>query len=570
MKNVAVGAFALWICGAMVLTAPASGVELPADPQPQSIAFPYLADAYVGQFHEVSAAATSGLPVGISVEGSCAVRGVDGPPIVVAVSAGSCVVTASQGGNDAWQAATPVSQEFEFMPAQTEIQVSDSSGKRLDPTSALTVEAGQPITIKVEVNGTRGDYPSPLGAVTAVVDAVGMPAGVDAGVEAQLDSGGGAALVIPGTLTSAAGAGRYALRVGYDGRDGYLPSSTATVPVMITGDPRPGDDARPRTTIAVTTDPEVSVANRESVTFTALVTYVDTNGVIRPVSDGQVRFWWPDGRSWAEAAVNGAASHTAEFRTNDFSEASSFIAEYSGSPQFRPTATEKSLRVRRADDEIKVRFAPSADPELRKDVTYHIFAWGEKSSRAAQITSLDAPACTLSRGTQLDIYSIPGIDSCHIKFSLPQTADYRAGTMTNTYPIAAWPKPSLPPGFGSVDAPTTGPAGGIERGTGAGPGETIDSNITPTRTWTPGASELDVTVGLPVHLHLTSDPAAGRQLVRVRQGGKWVTLGYSTTDAGGGQFLPTFQPTIAGEYVFRLIPSHGTPHYITVAANKQS
>lgn len=73
----------------------------------QSITFPAITGVAVGRPDvALTATATSGLPVAYSATGACTIVGGS----VHAAAAGACTITASQGGNDTYQAATDVTQ----------------------------------------------------------------------------------------------------------------------------------------------------------------------------------------------------------------------------------------------------------------------------------------------------------------------------------------------------------------------------------------------------------------------------------------------------------------------------
>ena len=101
--------------------APADPVtrELAIEPADQTITFDPIDDAvYRSGPIEISATASSGLPVSVQAEGPCVV----GPTgALVLTSAGTCSVTASQAGDDDWAPAEPVTRELTIERASQRI-----------------------------------------------------------------------------------------------------------------------------------------------------------------------------------------------------------------------------------------------------------------------------------------------------------------------------------------------------------------------------------------------------------------------------------------------------------------
>ena len=87
----------------------ASVIDLDALPEPQSISFAGLTNKTFGnEPFRLTAIATSGLPVTFTANGACTVKGA----VVKLTSAGTCSITASQAGNDEFEAATSVTRTF--------------------------------------------------------------------------------------------------------------------------------------------------------------------------------------------------------------------------------------------------------------------------------------------------------------------------------------------------------------------------------------------------------------------------------------------------------------------------
>ena len=104
----------------------------------QTITFPTIGAVTVGQPDvAVAATASSGLAVTYSATGSCTIVG----DAVHAVSSGTCIVTASQGGNDSFQPAKDSSQNITVAPGTITAGTPTISG---DPVvgRTLTADAG--------------------------------------------------------------------------------------------------------------------------------------------------------------------------------------------------------------------------------------------------------------------------------------------------------------------------------------------------------------------------------------------------------------------------------------------
>ena len=111
-------------------------VEAPPT-QPQTIDFAAPSGVTYGDADvDLAATATSGLPVGYSssTESVCAIAG--GKAHVVA--AGTCTITASQGGSSSWDAATPVTRSFTIARAPLAARADDQSKVYGDENPALT------------------------------------------------------------------------------------------------------------------------------------------------------------------------------------------------------------------------------------------------------------------------------------------------------------------------------------------------------------------------------------------------------------------------------------------------
>lgn len=114
--------------------------------------------SWSGPAETVAAAATSGLDVTWSAAGAC--RVVDGALSVVDV--GACTVTASQPGNENYEAATPVSASLQVTPSQATISFFDLTQVEGEVTGARIVSdpSGVPAIVTYSSKG------NPLGSDT--------------------------------------------------------------------------------------------------------------------------------------------------------------------------------------------------------------------------------------------------------------------------------------------------------------------------------------------------------------------------------------------------------------------
>jgi uncharacterized delta-60 repeat protein len=157
----------------------------------QTITFNGPADkSYGSADFNVSATASSNLAVGFAASGQCTVNGTT----VHITGVGSCTLTASQGGNENYNAATDVARTFQIGKASTATAVSTS----LNPAAV-----GQTVTFTATVTSTAG---TPTGTVQFKVDNVNL------GEPAALGADGKASV-----STSALTAGQHAVTAVYAG-----------------------------------------------------------------------------------------------------------------------------------------------------------------------------------------------------------------------------------------------------------------------------------------------------------------------------------------------------------------
>ncbi|MEZ4714093.1 MAG: multicopper oxidase domain-containing protein [Caldilineaceae bacterium] len=125
--------------------------SLPAAAQPQTITFGALANKTFGDADfNVSATASSGLPVSFVASGNCTVSGT----LVHLTGAGSCTITASQAGNSSYQAAPNVAQSFTIAQASQSITFNPLANKTIaDPDFTVTASASSGLTVSFAATG---------------------------------------------------------------------------------------------------------------------------------------------------------------------------------------------------------------------------------------------------------------------------------------------------------------------------------------------------------------------------------------------------------------------------------
>jgi Regulator of chromosome condensation (RCC1) repeat len=138
------------LCQATAISA-GSGHSLATAKICQTITFGALATRTFGDpDFEVSASASSGLPVSFAASGSCTIGGT----IVHITSAGSCTLTASQPGDAVHVAASEVSQAFTIAKAAQSITFSPLAGKTHgDPEFVVLASASSGLTVSFAAGG---------------------------------------------------------------------------------------------------------------------------------------------------------------------------------------------------------------------------------------------------------------------------------------------------------------------------------------------------------------------------------------------------------------------------------
>jgi hypothetical protein len=124
----------------------------------QTIAFAVIGDATFGDGDfEIDATATSGLTVSLSATGPCTLSSAIAPASVHITGAGSCAITASQGGDDNYNAATDVVRSFSINKASQTINfaaLGDKTYGDADFNVAATASSGLGVSFAAAGNCT--------------------------------------------------------------------------------------------------------------------------------------------------------------------------------------------------------------------------------------------------------------------------------------------------------------------------------------------------------------------------------------------------------------------------------
>ena len=117
----------------------------------QIITFASIADRTFGDpAFEVSASASSGLPVTLSAAGQCTIAGTT----VTLVGAGSCTITARQEGNSNYPAAAEVAQSFAIAQTGQTITFAAIAGRTFgDPSFAVNASASSGLPVSLSAAG---------------------------------------------------------------------------------------------------------------------------------------------------------------------------------------------------------------------------------------------------------------------------------------------------------------------------------------------------------------------------------------------------------------------------------
>jgi sugar lactone lactonase YvrE len=262
------------------------GVTPPA--QNQTIAFGPLADAVYGDgSFTVSATASSGLPVSFAAAGNCAVAGT----LVTITGVGSCSVTASQPGNSAYSAATPVTRTFAIAQAGQTISVPAIGSKTYGDspfTVAATATSGLPVTLAASGSCTVS------GATVAITGAGSCTLTASQGGDSNFKAATPVAVTVPiakaqATLTLGT------LNYVYDGSPKTVPVTSTPVGlsgigVTYSGSSTPPVNAGTYAVLAVLTNPNYQAANASGTMVIAMADQTITFAAIAPKTFGDPPF----------------------------------------------------------------------------------------------------------------------------------------------------------------------------------------------------------------------------------------------------------------------------------------
>ncbi|MGZ5436785.1 MAG: beta strand repeat-containing protein, partial [Pyrinomonadaceae bacterium] len=202
----------------------------------QTITFNALANRTFGDGDfNVSATATSGLAVSFTASGQCTIS----ETLVHLTGAGSCTITAKQGGDSNYNAAPDVPQAFNIGKAATTAAVN---------SSANPSEFGQSVTFTAMVSSGAG---TPTGTVQF------KDGGTNLGSAQTLSAGGVAQLTIS-SLTS----GTHSISAEYLGNDTWIGS---------TGTLQDGQVVKPQPTLSIN-DVSITEGNSGTTNLTFTVT----------------------------------------------------------------------------------------------------------------------------------------------------------------------------------------------------------------------------------------------------------------------------------------------------------
>ncbi|CAB4950144.1 MAG: hypothetical protein F2840_07460 [Actinobacteria bacterium] len=213
MRNQMLLLISIGLIGSGVVAGPVQAEDAPSGRFAQTISMPQIPDTTVDRPVGIDASASSLLPVQVSVAGSCALQDLLGGQQILATGAGTCVVTASQQGDDRWLPAPTVSQEFQFIGGEAGSKISNAG-----PDTYLSAQ-GLPLTVSVTVSSDHRDGRAPTGTVIGQLRSIiGGPACTGCGpVAVDLRANGQAVLVVPGSFTATLAAGGYSMAVDYSG-----------------------------------------------------------------------------------------------------------------------------------------------------------------------------------------------------------------------------------------------------------------------------------------------------------------------------------------------------------------
>jgi hypothetical protein len=141
-------------------------------PSPQTITFTSSAPGsaiYLGPSYNVSATASSGLPVTFTVSGPCTLSG---SSTVVMAGAGTCTVYANQSGSSSYLAAPQVQQTFSIAKQSQTITFPDPPGNydKDDPPFPLSATSTSGLAVTYTVDPSSASICSVSGNMVTPLD----------------------------------------------------------------------------------------------------------------------------------------------------------------------------------------------------------------------------------------------------------------------------------------------------------------------------------------------------------------------------------------------------------------
>lgn len=547
-----------------------------ADRDPQQITWQQVSDLVVGQFAAIDAQSSSGLDVSVRAEGACEVREVDPRPVVVAVSAGTCVLLATQDGDARFAPAPSVSQAFEFRPAETDVSLVVPGPDVIAPGDALAVY--------VSVAGEDGDDPAPGGTVVLQVrDEGGREA---ARREATLDAAGHALATVPSSVTAGWTDGTYQLVGSYAGDDSFLPSQSESLPVRVSRIECPAgadcgvEPVRGEGGITMTFDQPSAVAG-EPVTVT--LSGFPRNGirVVFTLTDPRQ---WPYGDEESVQSRNGRASLTFPTGPKGTSGAIEVEAWYAFSDSERGYTDTLEVRypvhARKADlwleppNQGKSEDWVAYDPGITENglKTAKATVWfGWDGTTEPTVTGVDprgrpCPYLHIADRRYQNRQPVEFLtwDWCRLTLSLPETPEVQGTTVTFTVHAQCRSR------RGWYECPEGGEPleGSLRPGPRAdfsGRTVVVDGKPAPRRDEAP---VVVADVGQALHVRVPWPIAGDILAVSEWRDGRWRPVGSAVVDARGLASLPTLQVEAVGTRELRLVGE--TTGYLRVTADAAS
>ena len=532
-------------------------------PQPQSIIWAQVPDLVVGQFAEVEATASSGLPVEVTADGPCRVRAVDGPPVVVATGAGTCTLTAAQAGDDEYAPAPNVRQAFTFHPAETDLALVIPGPDVLAPGDALSAY--------VTAVGEEGDDPAPTGSVTLQFRNAAMTPVATESVD--LDAAGHALVTIPGDRTATWPEGLYRIQAAYAGNAGFLPTVSDALAFAVDRDPCPpaeictGEDrlqGRGGITMSLTPG-QVFSGDAAAVTLSGF-----------PYAGIPVRFTITDPRQQdpVKATVSsrdGAATlslATGTPGTYGLMRIEAAYSFYEDDVVYRDTlVADYPVRARTVlelapPNTGRTRFDPTAGiwPKIdpRRKVAVLPLRLRTNSTDVPRIIGHDRTGypclvTTVTADAAGPLATIATADACDVLIAVPAT-EWVTGAALRLQ-VTAWCQRRRPAGYYPPCVPGGEPID-IVPAPGAAPdpptrGSTVTADEPPAAN-VDDAPRLVAPLGTALHLRVPWPAGDAAPAVAERRNGEWAVLGTAPVGPDGMAALPTLVFDRPGLHVLRL------------------